>query len=87
VADGSYTNLYMPGERKFYSSRSLKQFVAELPSCIFYLFHNGHLININHIEKIKKSHVGTVVMTDGRELEIALSRKEAFLAAIKSKGL
>lgn len=87
VADGSYTNVYMTGGRKFYSSRNLKQFVAELPSSIFFRVHNGHLVNMNHIEKIIKGHGGSVVMTDGRELEIAVRRKEDFLAAIKSRGL
>lgn len=87
VADGSYTNVYMTGGRKFYSSRNLKQFVAELPDSIFYRVHNGHLVNMNHIEKIVKGHGGSVVMTDGRELEIAVRRKEDFLATIKSRGL
>lgn len=87
VADGSYTNVYMTGGRKFYSSRNLKQFVAELPASIFYRVHNGHLVNMNHIEKIVKGHGGSVVMTDGKELEIAVRRKEDFLAVIKSRGL
>lgn len=87
VADGSYTNVYMTGGRKFYSSRNLKQFVEELPSSIFYRVHNGHLVNMNHIKKIIRGHGGSVVMTDGRELEIAVRRKEDFLTVIKSKGL
>jgi len=87
VADGSYTNVYMTGGRKFYSSRNLKQFVAELPASIFYRVHNGHLVNMNHIEKIIKGHGGSVVMTDGRELEIAVRRKEDFLNRMRQRGV
>lgn len=87
VADGSYTNIYMTNNRKFYSSRNLKQFVAELPSSIFYRIHNGHIVNMNYITKIIKGHGGNVVMTDGRELEIAVRRKEDFLITMKERGL
>jgi two-component system LytT family response regulator len=87
VADGSYTNVYITGGRKFYSSRNLKQFVAELPASIFYRIHNGHLVNMNHIQKIIKGHGGSVVMSDGRALEIAVRRKEDFLETMKQKGL
>ena len=86
VADGSYTNVYMDGGRKFYSSRNLKQFATELPPSIFYRIHNGHLVNIHHIQKIIKGHGGSVIMTDGRALEIAVRRKEDFLNAMKQRG-
>ena len=86
VADGSYTNVYMTNGVKFYSSRHLKQFVTELPSSIFYRIHNGHIVNMDHIVRIIKGHGGSVVMTDGKELEIAVRRKEDFLNAMKQKG-
>lgn len=87
VADGSYTYVYMTDGTKFYSSRNLKQFVAELPASIFYRIHNGHTVNMNHITKIIKGHGGNVVMSDGRALEIAVRRKEDFLNTMKQKGL
>lgn len=87
VADGSYTNVYMTEGRKFYSSRNLKQFVEELPVSIFYRIHNGHLVNMNHVEKIIKGHGGSVVMSDGKELEIAVRRKEDFLQVLKQRGI
>lgn len=87
VADGSYTNVYMTNGTKFYSSRHLKQFVAELPASIFYRIHNGHTVNMNHITRIVKGHGGNVVMSDGRGLEIAVRRKEDFLNTMKKKGL
>jgi len=86
VADGSYTYVYMTDGRKFYSSRNLKQFVEELPASIFYRIHNGHLVNMNHVEKIIKGHGGSVVMSDGKELEIAVRRKEDFLQVLKQRS-
>lgn len=87
VADGSYTTVYMTNGRKFYSSRNLKLFVEELPESIFYRIHNGHTVNMNHITKIVKGHGGNVMMSDGRELEIAVRRKDDFLTTMKLKGM
>lgn len=87
VADGSYTWVYMNNNKKFYSSRHLKQFVTELPASIFFRIHNGHTVNINHITSIVKGPNAKVVLSDGQELEIAVRRKEEFLTAIQQKGI
>lgn len=83
IASGSYTNVHFVNGKKFHSSKSLKHFEKLLPPSIFYRIHHGHLININYLEKIVKGHGGSVLMTDGKELEIAVRRKEEFINALK----
>ncbi len=84
LADGSYTFVHMVNNKKFHSSRNLKQFESELPSSIFFRIHNGHIINVNHINKIIKGQPGSVLMSDGKELEIAVRRKDEFLKTLKT---
>ncbi|MFT3908373.1 MAG: LytTR family DNA-binding domain-containing protein [Ferruginibacter sp.] len=83
IADGSYTFVHMVNDKKFHASKNLKQFTAELPASIFFRIHNGHLVNLNHVSKIIKGVGGSVIMSDGKELEIAVRRKEEFLKIFK----
>ncbi len=83
IASGSYTNVHFVNGKKFHSSKSLKYFEKLLPPSLFYRIHHGHLININYLEKILKGHGGSVLMKDGKELEIAVRRKEEFINALK----
>jgi len=83
IADGSYTFVCMTNGKKFHASKNLKQFAAELPASVFFRIHNGHLINMNHVSKIVKGGGGSVVMSDGKELEIAVRRKDEFLKMLK----
>jgi two-component system LytT family response regulator len=50
-----------------------------LPPEIFYRIHHGHIININHVTKLQKGRGGKVIMKDGKELEIAVRRRDDFL--------
>jgi len=83
VADGSYTFVQMLGGKRFHVSRNLKQLTATFPGSIFFRIHNGHLINMNHVSKIIKGHGGSVIMSDGKEFEIAVRRKDDFLKALR----
>jgi two-component system LytT family response regulator len=80
IADGSYTHIHT-AKRNFVSTRKLKEFEQMLPQSIFYRIHHGHIINVNYIDKLQKGSGNTVLMQDGRELEIAVRRKEEFMKA------
>ncbi len=83
IADGSYTHVYLNDSKSFLSSRNLKEFEDMLPKSVFCRIHHGHLINIFQISKVIKGRGGNVIMRDGRELEIAVRRKDDFLKLIK----
>ena len=78
IADGSYTHIHTE-KRSFVSTRNLIDFEDLLPESLFCRIHNGHIVNIKHIVKVHKGRGGSVTMKDGRELEIAVRRKDAFL--------
>lgn len=80
IADGSYTKVFTVN-RTFVSSKKLKEFELMLPATMFYRIHHGHLINMSYITNMQKANGNIVVMKDGKELEIAVRRKDDFMKA------
>jgi two-component system LytT family response regulator len=78
IADGSYTCIHTD-KRTFVSTKNLVDYEDILPNSIFCRIHNGHIVNKKHIVKVQKGRGGAALMRDGRELEIAVRRKDAFL--------
>ena len=62
-------------------SRTLKEFEKLLDGMHFFRVHHSHLINLEHIKRYVKGEGGYVIMTDDSMVEVARSRKEAFLQA------
>ena len=81
IADGSYTYVHC-SEKTFLSSCNLKEFENLLPKSIFCRIHHGHLVNMNLVIKFRKGRGGSVVMQDGKELEIAVRKKDHFMKAL-----
>ncbi|MFN6943306.1 MAG: LytR/AlgR family response regulator transcription factor [Cytophagaceae bacterium] len=77
--DGNYTHVYLEGNVKHTSSKSLKEFERILPSSGFIRIHKSHLINTNFIKKYIKGEGGTIVMADNSELEVSRRKKDYFL--------
>lgn len=78
IADGSYTFIYMADGKRYHASKNLKEFEDMLPAELFFRVHHGHIVNTQHITKVKKGRTGSVIMQDGKELEIAARRKKDF---------
>jgi len=80
IADGSYTFIHLVNNKRYYASKNLKEFEDMLPTDYFFRIHYGHIVNIRHITKLQKGRSGSVIMQDGKELEIAARRKNDFLS-------
>jgi DNA-binding LytR/AlgR family response regulator len=50
-----------------------------LPPAIFCRIHHGHIVNLKQVDRLQKARGGTVIMKDGKALELAVRRKEEFL--------
>jgi len=77
VADGNYTHVHTR-EKVYLTTRTLKEFEDMLPQGLFCRIHHGYIVNMEEIAKVQKGRGGAVVMKDGKILEIAIRRKEAF---------
>ncbi|MBL0183466.1 MAG: LytTR family transcriptional regulator [Chitinophagaceae bacterium] len=49
----------------------------------FFRIHRSYLINLTQIKIYKRGDGGTVIMNDGREIEVSRNNKEPFLKLLR----
>ncbi len=82
-AASNYTEIFLTGKEKIVSSYNLGYYEELLSERNFFRIHRSCLINLAHIKMYKKGEGGSVVMSDGEEIEISRSNKEAFIKYFK----
>lgn len=75
-ADGNFTHLFLQDGSKKMVCRFLKYF-DELLDYPLIRVHRSHIINSRYVQSYHKN--GEIVLTDGTEIEVSASYKEAFL--------
>ncbi|PSK92454.1 LytR/AlgR family response regulator transcription factor [Taibaiella chishuiensis] len=83
-ASRSYTHFFMADGRKLVVSLHLKECEGLLSHGPFFRVHHSHIINLQYIVRYTKGRGGYVQMTDNSIVEVAASKKEAFLELIKT---
>ena len=82
-AIGNYTQFFLTNKRKLLSSYTLKQYDDMLEEFNFFRAHKSFLINLNHVQQYRKGEGGSVLMSDGMEVEISRRNKESFVQLFK----
>lgn len=78
-SDINYTTIYKKDKQKIVVAKTLKEFEELLSEHNFFRIHNSDLINMDFIKSYNKGKGGSVILTDGTELEVSTRRKEDFL--------
>lgn len=78
-SDINYTTIFLQGGQKLVVAKTLKEFEEMLGEYNFFRIHNSHLVNLAYIKSYHKGKGGSVILTDGMELEVSQRRKDAFL--------
>lgn len=78
-ADSNYTNIYLNQGKKILISKSLKEFDAMLSESGFLRVHSAHLINIDYLERIRKTRTGELFMKDSSIIPVSASRKQSLM--------
>jgi len=78
-SDVNYTTIFKTDKQKIVVAKTLKEFEELLSDQNFFRVHNSDLINLNYIKSYNKGKGGSVLLTDGTELEVSTRRKEDFL--------
>jgi two-component system, LytTR family, response regulator len=78
-AKSNYTDVFLKNNIKFTTCRTLKEYEELFVPHNFFRIHNSHLINLHHLQKYVKGKGGHVVLSDGKELEVSVRKKEEFL--------
>ncbi len=82
-AISNYTEFIMAGNKKITSSYTLGYYTELLENHNFFRVHRSHLVNLSCITMYKRGDGGLVVMSNGEEIEVSRSNKEAFLKIFK----
>jgi len=80
--NGNFTDLYLIDGSKRMVCRFLKHFEEILPYP-FLRVHKSHIINIYHVKSYHKGAGGTIMLSNGREVDISPAYKEEFLKTFK----
>lgn len=84
-SDNNYTNFLLNSGEKILVTKTLKEYDETLSDTDFIRVHQSHLVNIKFIDRYIKGDGGTIIMTDGSEVEVSRRRKEDFLRVITDK--
>ncbi|WP_203255849.1 LytR/AlgR family response regulator transcription factor [Hyunsoonleella ulvae] len=82
AAEGSYSRIYLTGNKTHLFSKKLKEFEIMLGESGFCRVHHASLINIKHVNQYVKGEGGYVILTEGHHVNISRRRREAFLSQL-----
>jgi len=80
--NGNFTDIYLADGSKKMVCRFLKHFEEILPYP-FLRVHKSHIINIHHVKCYHKGAGGTIMLSNGHEVDISPNYKDEFLRAFK----
>jgi len=78
-AKSNCTAIFMSSGERILSTRTIKDYESLLPTAIFCRVHSSHIVNVNRIQKYQKGRGGSLIMEDGRAIEVATRRRDSFL--------
>ncbi len=74
-ASGAYTEIILKNNKKLLLSRSLGETEVMLPAELFERVHHSLLVNIQHIDHLKKTAGTFIIMNNGDELNVSQIQK------------
>ncbi|MFZ6009495.1 MAG: LytR/AlgR family response regulator transcription factor, partial [Bacteroidota bacterium] len=80
--DGNYTTFTISGREPLIASKILKEYERLLPSAIFIRVHAKYLVNINFVKRYLKGRGGSLIMADGRSIEVSQSKRQDLIDAL-----
>lgn len=82
-AENTYTTIFLNNGHKLLASRPLIDYETMLTDVSFFRVHKCYLINLQHLKEYVKGEGGSVIMSNGKELEVSRRKKETFVNKMK----
>jgi two-component system, LytTR family, response regulator len=82
-AQRSYTVFRLVNNKTIMISKPLFDYDRLLADTIFFRVHKSFLINLLHVKEYMRGEGGTVLMSNGMEIEVSRRKKEFFLTKVK----
>ncbi len=81
-SEGNYTSIFLENKQKIVSSRNLGDYENLLENLQFFRIHHSTIINLSKIKEYLKGEGGSVILSDGTELDVSKRKKKEFLDLI-----
>lgn len=84
MASSNYTTIVLRDNQKIVVSRTLKEVEEMLEDYPFLRVHHSCLVNLHEIKKYTRGEGGSLLMSDGMEVDVSRSKKEALLKKLQA---
>src|SRR5438552_708946 len=82
-AAGNYSNFHFTNHQLVCTSRTMIEYERLLEDAGFVRIHKSYLVNLVHVKEYIRGEGGSVILTNGTELEVARRKKDMFLDNMK----
>ncbi len=82
-SSGNYTNFYFNNQPRICTSKPLHEYEELLADSGFIRVHKSFIINLVHVKEYIRGEGGTVILSDGKEIEVSRRKKELLISKMK----
>ena len=82
-ANSNYTNFYFINHTTVCASKPIHEYEELLEDCSFVRIHKSLLINLEHVKEYVRGEGGSVILSDGHELEVSRRKKDLLMTKMK----
>jgi two-component system LytT family response regulator len=83
-ANGNYTNFYFTNHATICASKPIHEYEQLLTDCNFVRTHKSFLINLQHIKEYIRGEGGSLILSNGKEVEVSRRKKDGLMVKMKS---
>ena len=82
-SSGNYTNLYFANNKMVCTSKPMHEYEKLLEDAGFVRIHKSILVNLLHVKEYLRGEGGSVILSNGHEVEVARRKKDLLIAKMK----
>ena len=82
-SSGNYTNFCFSNRSAVCTTKTLSEYESLLSDAGFVRVHKSFIINLIHVKEYVRGEGGTVVLTDGKEVEVSRRKKDLLMSKMK----
>ena len=82
-SSGNYTNLYFLNKQMVCTSKPMHEYETLLEDAGFVRIHKSILVNLLHVKEYLRGEGGSVILSNGHEVEVARRKKDLLIAKMK----
>jgi len=82
-ASGSYTNFFFTDKHSICTAKTIHDYEDLLEDAGFVRIHKSSLVNLLHVKEYLRGEGGSVILSNGHEVEVARRKKDLLIAKMK----